>query len=44
LVFVQHGNLPAWANGDPAIFWKAADKYERANGAAYREFESCFTK
>lgn len=39
LVFVQHGNLPAWANGDPTVFWKAADAHERANGAAYREFE-----
>lgn len=40
LVFVQHGNLPAWADGDPATFWKAADTHERANGAAYREFEA----
>ena len=39
LVFTHHGNLPVWANGDPAIFWKAADTYERVNGAAYREFE-----
>lgn len=39
LVLVQHGNLPAWANGDPTAFWKAADTHERANGATYREFE-----
>lgn len=39
LVFVQHGNLPDWAYGDPSVFWKAADTHERANGAAYREFE-----
>jgi len=39
LIFVQHGNLPAWASGDPAVFWKAADMHERANGASYREFE-----
>lgn len=39
LVTMSYGNLPAWANGDPQIFWKAADKYERANGAAYREYE-----
>ncbi len=39
LVAKEHGNLPDWANNNPATFWKAADKYERANGAAYREFE-----
>ncbi len=39
LVAKSHGNLPGWANDDPATFWKAADKFERANGAAYREFE-----
>lgn len=39
LLAIEHGNLPSWANGDPAIFWKMADKYERANGAAYRELE-----
>ena len=37
LVHSDHGNLPAWAEGNPAKFWKAADTYERANGAAYRE-------
>lgn len=37
LIHSGHGNLPAWANGDPASFWSAADRYERANGAAYRE-------
>ncbi len=39
LVATATGNLPSWTNGDPAAFWKAADTYERANGAAYREFE-----
>lgn len=39
LVAVEHGNLPEWANNDPAIFWKAADANERVNGAAYRELE-----
>ena len=34
-----HGNLPAWAEGEPALFWTAADRYERANGATYREIE-----
>ena len=34
-----HGNLPAWAEGDPALFCSAADRHERANGATYREIE-----
>lgn len=34
-----HGNLPAWAEGKPALFWTAADRHERANGATYREIE-----
>lgn len=34
-----HGNLPEWANNQPAEFWRAADQYERANGAIYREIE-----
>lgn len=37
LVTTGHGNLPAWAEDDPAQLWKAADKYERKNGAVYRE-------
>lgn len=37
LVFAEHGNLPTWADDDPAKLWKAADKYERSNGSAYRE-------
>lgn len=35
----QHANLPAWANDKPVEFWKAADKFERANGTAYVELE-----
>ena len=34
-----HGNLPSWAEGEPSQFWSAADRYERANGATYREIE-----
>ena len=34
-----HGNLPAWAEHEPALFWNAADRHERANGATYREIE-----
>jgi hypothetical protein len=37
LIHAENGNLPDWAEGNPATFWKAADTYERANGAAYRE-------
>lgn len=37
LVMSGHGNLPPWTGGDPAGLWKAADKYERVNGSAYRE-------
>jgi hypothetical protein len=37
LVLSGHGNFPDWAGGSPAVFWAAADAYERANGAAYRE-------
>ena len=37
LIHAENGNLPDWAEGNPATFWKAADAYERANGAAYRE-------
>lgn len=37
LIDTTYGNLPAWAEGQPEKFWQAADKYERINGAAYRE-------
>lgn len=33
------GNMPPWAESNPAHFWEAADKHERANGATYREIE-----
>lgn len=39
LVHTAHGNMPSWAENNPAIFWKIADKYERSNGAVYREHE-----
>ncbi|MDD5300372.1 MAG: MobA/MobL family protein [Gallionella sp.] len=39
LIAFAHGNLPAWANGDPLYFFKMSDAGERANGAAYRELE-----
>ena len=34
-----YGNMPTWARHNPAAFWRAADEYERANGATYREIE-----
>ena len=33
------GNMPAWAQDNPQMFWTAADAYERKNGTAYREME-----
>ena len=39
LGYTGDGNLPTWAENDPSVFWKAADKHERANGAVYREHE-----
>jgi len=37
LIALGHGNLPDWANGDPKVFWRAAERGERKNGAVYRE-------
>ena len=37
LVASGHGNLPDWTGGAPEVLWKAAEKYERKNGAVYRE-------
>ncbi|MGY6272149.1 MobA/MobL family protein [Achromobacter denitrificans] len=39
LIATGHGNLPAWAEDNPTAFWRAGDRYERANGAVYREHE-----
>lgn len=35
--YTEHGNMPGWALESPEYFWAAADEYERANGATYRE-------
>lgn len=35
----EAGNLPAWAEYDPLLFWQAADAHERSNGTTYREME-----
>ena len=32
--FVKSGNLPSFAQGKPADFWRAADVFERSNGRA----------
>jgi hypothetical protein len=39
LEYKEHGNMPSWAEKDPELFWKAADKYERSNGRTYVEME-----
>jgi hypothetical protein len=35
--YTEHANMPGWAVESPQYFWAAADEYERANGATYRE-------
>lgn len=40
----EHGNMPAWAKNNPLDFWEASDKYERANGSTYREFEAALPR
>lgn len=44
LVATGFGNLPVWANGDPAVFWEEADQHERVNAAVYREYEVALPK
>ena len=39
LIHAGSGNLPDFTGGDPAKLWAGADRYERRNGAAYREHE-----
>lgn len=39
LIHTSHGNMPSWAQNNPGCFWNMADRFERANGAAYREHE-----
>jgi hypothetical protein len=36
LVAAGCGNLPGWSHEDPAVFFAAADLYERQNGSACR--------
>lgn len=39
LIHTSYGNMPAWASCNPSLFWRMADRHERANGAPYREHE-----
>ena len=39
LLWSEFGNLPNWAEHDPMCLFAASDRYERANGSAYREHE-----
>ncbi|HEX4650102.1 MAG TPA: MobA/MobL family protein [Granulicella sp.] len=39
LVHAESHGLPAWAASDPALYWKSADQYERANGRLYQQVE-----
>lgn len=38
LVFSGSGNMPSFAKGSARAFWPPADRFERANGAVYREY------
>lgn len=44
VAFVSKGNMPAWADADPLSFWDATDKFERANGRTYNEFEGAIPR
>lgn len=44
VAFVSEGNMPAWADADPLSFWDATDKFERANGRTYNEFEGAIPR
>jgi len=44
LLFSGYGNMPAWARSNPMDFWRAGDKFERKNGAVYREYEIALPK
>jgi hypothetical protein len=39
LIDAGHGNLPAWAEGRPMVFWEAAETWERANGRTATTWE-----
>lgn len=37
LIAKGYGNLPEWTHDNSTALWKMADRYERVNGATYRE-------
>ena len=39
LVYERSRNLPGWAEGNPHTFFRAAERYERANGVAFEEWK-----
>jgi len=39
VVFKASGNLPEWAVHQPKNYWRAADKFERANARLFKEIE-----
>ena len=39
-----HENMPEWSESNPARFWEAAERYERANANKYREIEIALPK
>ena len=43
VLFAESAHLPAWTQ-DPADYWDAADRFERANGTVYREIEFALPK
>ena len=39
LVYEHSRNLPAWAEGNPHTYFRAAERDERANGVAFEEWK-----
>lgn len=39
VLYVQSGNMPAWAAEAPGAYWNAADLHERANGRLFKQIE-----
>lgn len=39
LVYTRSRNLPAWAEGNPHTYFRAAEQYERVNGNAFEEWK-----
>jgi hypothetical protein len=39
LMYTRSRHLPAWAQGNPHTYFKAAEQYERANGNAFEEWK-----